>query len=404
MKGTRSADDPRLARLLARTDREQDQLTRAFSRPHLARVAAALAPFLFGGNDHERAQLAARRVTRGVHTAYARHIRALERDYRSHRFHQAHGGTSSVFNADLDRWLDGGPEALGPLAIASVQRAGVVRERAIRALGRRPEAPVLALLLVRLNDPVAQVRGAARAALEKRLVPANAAVFARYLPLVEGMATWVRTAGDALAERIQALLEREPLTLREYSRHRDADVRMGCYRLLARRHRGHEQMALVLRAAFADGDPRVRHLAATLALDLQYTPKSLRPALLDDMWRDRSPRIRRTALRELCRLGQAERYVRASVFDVNADVRFVARQQALRLELGIQYRATALAALAAPDSDKRQLVAALATLSDNGMQADCATVDRFRHHAIAAVRREADRTARILECDLQETL
>lgn len=382
------------------TSAQRAALVQALERGRLPQVAVALTRVVFGASDWNRARAAERHVRRLLLTARARSIRALEREYRSRRFFTAFGADATVSRASFAVWRGLGDSALGALAIGSVQRTGWVREQAVAELGVSRAAPACGLLLVRLNDPVRAIIRRARQALESWLSFDHLDTLARYLPLVDGMTTWIRTARakDDIPQRIYRLLAAHPRVLITHTSDDDPDVRHSCYQLIFRTRRGQPDIARFLRAALGDRAPGIRHLAAERILDPSWTPTSIRPALLADMGADRSPRIRARALRWLAKQPDAEAHVRRAVFDRNANVRFLARRYARRLELGIQYRARAMDALTDETSDRDALVAALATLSDHGRQADCGAVIPFLTHPLIRVRKEAQRTARILEC------
>ena len=381
-------------------------MERALTRGRLPEVAVALTRVVFSSSDRERARQGAAYMRQAIYRASARALRSLEREYRSPRFFTAFGSDATVSASSFASWRDVGEPALGALAIASVQRAGIVREQAVIELAAISAAPACGLLLVRLNDPVWAIARRARAGLERWLVASHVSTLARYLPLVDGMDTWARTARhlDSIAERIYALVAAHPQVLRAHTKGGDADVRLSCYRLLLRTCRRDEDMAELLRRALSDRSPRVRHHATEVILDPSQTPASVRPSLLTAMASDRSPRTRAKALRWLFKQPDAEAHVRRAVFDRNANVRFLARRYAHRLGLDIPYRRLALAVLGGDAGShgqarrRDQLVAALATLSDHGLQADCPAVRPYRQHPIAAVRKEAVRTANILEC------
>lgn len=388
---------------LVATPRQRFALERALSGRRLSSVAVALTRVVFSSVDRVRARAAAERVRVAVTGARAEAIRTLEREYRSPRFFREFGASATLTHDAFTRWSGVGEPALGALAIASVQRAGRVRELAVAELAELAAPAAYALLLVRLNDPVGAVARRAQQALEKWLSPARVTTLARYLPLVDSMSTWVRTTRrrDSLPARIYAQVSAHPQVLRAHSQHTDPAVRLSCYQLLFRSHRGCDSIASFLRSALADRNPRVRHRAAEVILDPQWTPPAVRPTLLVGMTNDRSPRIRARALRWLYKQPDAEVHVRRAVFDRNANVRFLARHYARRLDLGIPYRHRAVEILRAGTDERDQLIAALAMLSDHGRSDDCALVQMYRTYSIAAVRREAARTAGILECPEQ---
>jgi hypothetical protein len=109
------------------------------------------------------------------------------------------------------------------------------------------------------------------------------------------------------------------------------------------------------------------------------------------MEHDRSPFVRLAALRERARAASIERLTHAA-FDANAEVRFFARRFLARLGAAVDYRAQALAMLAAPHRDRQDVIGALATLSEFGRAEDLACIEAWTDDDRPSVAREARRT------------
>lgn len=373
------------------------RLEKAFASGRLPERAAALARLVFDPDD-ARGPLAARVLASLLGAASAGELRALERDYRSPRFIREHDVLAEL---DRARWalrssLDH-EGRLGALAIGSVQRSGRVREEAVRELGAREEVVAVGLLLLRLNDPVAEIGRAAAEAVERWRVPSRASAVGRYLPLLDAFDSWVRAAHDGFARSLLDRFARDEAVLFSLATDDDAALRASAYRRLAALRVKRETIAEVLERALEDEAPRIRRWAAITAADGAVTPPEARAALLPRMFEDPNPRVREIALRYLRRQDEGAPWVERAVFDPNAGVRFHARRFAHRAKLRIAYRDRALAVLADPDADARALIGALALLSDNGLRDDAPAIQPFLHHPQKRVRREARRTLDLLQ-------
>jgi HEAT repeat protein len=221
------------------------------------------------------------------------------------------------------------------LGLVSFHRSGYVRERAVRLLAAAPAGAGLPYLLIRLNDWVANVRSAARQAVEKCLGAGSPGLLLGNLALVVRLADCRRTDH---ADLVGALLRR--LTVPEYLpdllgvvRSGQQSVARACFRLLADlpgphlpalvqaglqardavvrlwaiRHlpttEGGARLGEALSARESDGSLAVRREA--LRVRLQALPETAEPAL-ERALLDRSPSVREFARFHLARVRPAD--------------------------------------------------------------------------------------------------
>ena len=94
------------------------------------------------------------------------------------------------------------------LKTASEHRNGYIREEAVIELAELGGPDALALLLVRVNDWVPQVRAAAAAGLNQFVTVENAALWVEALPALRRLRGCRRANHASLLERVEALLAR----------------------------------------------------------------------------------------------------------------------------------------------------------------------------------------------------
>jgi len=284
------------------------------------------------------------------------------------------------------------------LVIASCLRSGFTRADALRRLAVSFDPWVAAVAVVRLTDFVPAIAEDAERILRAHLRPSQAGIFVRILPLLDRLDRWSR-AGRALAAIRDLLVTRSLLCERalwEGARAQAPGVRLPACRLLSRRFRDDPRIEEVYALALADPSPVTRRWGAqTLAASHEVSPQ-IRRRLLPTLSADRSPAIRRLAVRLWAQEDDGVEHLVAAAFDGNSDVRHHARVALAQRKAAVDYRGRALKTLAAPTS-KTALIGALATLSDFGRRADIPVVHRFIDEPRSRVAAEATRTAEMLE-------
>ncbi|WP_052852855.1 hypothetical protein [Streptomyces avicenniae] len=326
----------------------------------------------------EEPALAARRLDSLLRQATPAELVRLEADYRGRRY-----GLGSLVHGP-------GRYAVALAALKSFDRSGYVREAGVAELADCPEPFPVPFLLLRLNDPVGEVRSLAQEALTTRLAPEHVDLLVRALPMLDRLSRR-RRAGGLLAV-VEDLLHRDGgEALWEGARSSDPLVRACSLRWLARI----EPVASV-RAAFAARDPALWRWAARVATSSRLTAaqqNDLLPCLEDSS----NPRIRRRALRARARQPQGEPYLRRAMLDRDARVRYEARAALYaRGHTGLApqvYRD----ALAPGDVPEGIVIAALGGLADLGGACDVPRVLDFLGHRKARVRAEAWRTLSLLD-------
>jgi hypothetical protein len=303
-----------------------------------------------------------------------------------------HRSLAPVLGTDAGPPSDPGRLGTAVTALLTFDRSGYLREAGVRRLADVDEPFVLPFLLLRLNDPVAPVRDRALAAVHRRLGVGHAARLVQLLPLIDGLSAR-RRAGPIVRGIGDLLLSGDPAgraALWAGARGDDVAVRTSCLRLLAT-----VDPAGAVRAAVGSGDSALRHWAAAVAT-APGLDAALQRQLLPLLESDPSPRIRWRALRARTRHPGAEPYLRRSLLDPDARMRYLARVglRALGQTGSIElYRDT----LAGPDAGPDALVGALAGLADVGNRADAARLPALLEHPSARVRGEAWRALAILD-------
>jgi HEAT repeat protein len=325
-----------------------------------------------------------------LRVASPRAVVYLEGVYRGRR-----RSLAPVLGTDVDTLLaDVGRHAAAVAALLTFDRSGYLREAGVRRLAGSDELFVLPFLLLRLNDPVEQVRDRATAAIGQRLGAGHASLLVQLLPLIEGLSVR-RRAGRIVRAIGDLLVSGDPAgraALWAGARGDDVAVRASCLRLLAA-----VDPAGAVEHAIRTGDPVLRHWAAGVATAAGFDPAAQR-RLLPLLESDPNPGIRWRALRARTRHPGAQPHLCRGLLDPDARVRYLARVGLRALghtgsaEL---YRDTLANADAGPDA----LVGALAGLADMGTRADAARLSAFLDHPSARVRGEAWRALATLDPD-----
>ncbi len=287
---------------------------------------------------------------------------------------------------------DFGQHAAAVAALLTFDRSGHLREAGVRRLAGADELFVLPFLLLRLNDPVEPIRDQATSAVSQRLGAGHAHLLVQLLPLIEGLSAR-RRAGPIVGSIGDLLVSGDSAgraALWAGARGDDVAVRASCLRLLAR-----IDPAGAVEHAVGTGDPVLRHWAAGVAT-VPGLDAALQRRLLPLLESDPNPRVRWRALRARTRHPGSEPYLRRSLLDPDARVRYLARVGLRALgHIGSAefYRVT----LADPGVGPDALVGALAGLADMGTGADAARLFAFLDHANARVRGEAWRALATLD-------
>ncbi|WP_159401163.1 hypothetical protein [Streptomyces sp. NRRL B-24484] len=336
--------------------------------------------------------LAASRLDAMLRTATPVELMRLEADYRRRR--GSIGSTGILMGGSASPGAPGdapaAPHALAVAALMSFDRSGYLRETGVTLLEASPEPFALPFLLLRLNDPVAQVRDLAQRAVTARLAdPGNVATLVRLLPLLDGLGKRSR-AGSMLAG-VEDLLRRSGAEeLRRGARSTDPAARACCLRWLAL-----IDPTEAVEAAFATRDPGLWQWAARLVTSSKLSPAD-QDAVLPLLDTCASPRIRLRALQARARQPHGEGHLREAMIDPDARVRYHARATLYArgyTDLAPQVYRDALAPGDVPDATA---VGALGGLADLGTAGDVPRVLDFTTHPRTRVRAEAWRTLSIL--------
>ena len=273
---------------------------------------------------------------------------------------------------------------------------GRIRETTILKLAQWSDGAELPYLLVRLNDWVAPVRDAARAALLARLYPDYARHFIHDLALVLRLSTCGRDDHAPFVDAVLGLLRRAECREALAGGLADPDrlVRRACFRLLAGADATVPEE--VLERALQDADPLIRLWAAREARD-----RLDRRAFLDwlpHLMRERFMPVRREALLGLVEKApdMAPAALRSAMLDSHASIRDLARHLIGKIE-NLDFRAFYLEASRSGSPDI--LSVAIAGLGDTGIRTDAVAVEPFLDHPVTKVRRAAIRAVGRLDAD-----
>lgn len=343
---------------------------------------------LFGWD--EEPDQAARRVAGLLRGATPSEVLCLEADYRSRRYGIASFGLGALLDG---RALSGaGPAEHRPAlaALLSFDRSGYAREAGVAELAEAPGAFPVPFLLLRLNDPVTEVRDLAQQALAPRLTAEHVPFLVEALPLLDHLGRR-RRAGPLLTVVADLLDRGGTEALWRGAGSEDPALRACCLRWLAR-----VDPVAAIRTAFATRDPALWRWAARVATSARLTSAE-QDALLPCLEESSSPRIRLRALRARARQPHGEGALRRAMLDRDARVRYHARATLYArglTDLAPQVYRDALAADPPPEA---VAIGALGGLADLGAACDVPRVRAFTTHRTACVRAEAWRTLSVLD-------
>ncbi|MCX4732689.1 hypothetical protein [Streptomyces sp. NBC_01363] len=339
---------------------------------------------------NEEPALAARHLDGVLRRVTPHELIRLESGYRSRRYglgaldHGTLAGDPEPDDATAER------HGTSVAALMSFDRSGYLREAGVARLAGTEDPFAVPFLLLRLNDPVEEVRVLAQGAVAARLGPEHVELLVRLLPLIDGL-RGRRRAGRVLTA-VEDLLHRAGTdALWQGARSDDPLVRGSCLRWLAR-----TDPVAAVGTAFTTRDPALWQWAARTATSSRLTPAE-QDALLPFLESSSSPRIRLRALRARARGPHGEAHVRRAVLDPDARIRYHARATLYargHTDLAPQVYRDALAPASVPDATA---IGALGGLSDLGGACDVPRILDFTAHPRARVRAEAWRALSILD-------
>ncbi|WP_326765020.1 hypothetical protein OG978_10970 [Streptomyces sp. NBC_01591] len=338
----------------------------------------------------EEPALAARRLDDVLRRVTPHELIRLESGYRSRHYslgavdHGALPGDQAPDDATAER------HGTAVAALMSFDRSGYLREAGVARLAGTADPFAVPFLLLRLNDPVEEVRVLAQGAVAARLGPEHVELLVQLLPLIDGL-RGRRRPGRVLTA-VEDLLHRAGTdALWRGARSDDPLMRGSCLRWLAR-----TDPVTAVGTAFTTRDPALWQWAARTATSSRLTPAE-QDALLPLLEGSSSPRIRLRALRARARSPQGEAQVRRAVLDPDARIRYHARATLYargHTDLAPQVYRDALAPASVPAATA---IGALGGLADLGSACDVPRILDFTAHPKARVRAEAWRALSILD-------
>lgn len=318
---------------------------------------------------------------------------ASEYLWLEHNFRSGTADDPQALRALQPREVHAQATASGRYSVAcgllSLHWNGHVREAAVRCLGSSGEAQAVPFLLLRLNDWVTQVRGAAKEALAACVASAGLEPLVLHLPLLARLERGARARAGGFVEEIRQMLLQQPAAVYAGLQSPDRAVRKECMRLAAAATRATRE-ELIARG-LASLDPAVQLLALPYALESAQPSRWLEPALA--FLSSRLVPLRLAALDALSLLSpeRSLEAARGALLDPCTSVRHLARWILSRAEeqgFAILYRQV----LAEPPAGDR-LIGALGGLGETGTKDDLAKVVPFLEHPRARVKKAAVRAA-----------
>ncbi|MFD7619041.1 hypothetical protein, partial [Streptomyces sp. NPDC059802] len=215
--------------------------------------------------DEEPAQ-AARRLDDVLRRVTPHELIRLESGYRSRRYGLGALGLGALAGDQAPDDATAERHGTAVAALMSFDRSGYLREAGVARLTGTEDPFAIPFLLLRLNDPVEEVRVLAQGAVAARLGPEHVELLVRLLPLIDGL-RGRRRAGRVLAA-VEDLLHRAGTdALWQGARSNDPLVRGSCLRWLAR-----TDPVAAVGTAFTTRDPALWQWAARTATSSRLTP------------------------------------------------------------------------------------------------------------------------------------
>jgi HEAT repeat protein len=281
-----------------------------------------------------------------------------------------------------------GDPSVSLLGMASFHQNGYVRQAAIDRLDLIASGAELPFLILRLNDWVPEVRGAAYEAIRSRLRPEYGRSFVINLALVSRLEEAGRTDHKAVLQAINDLLQTDECrtVLLDSLKSADRFIRRASFRLAM--NSAGADLREVFKQALDDDDTVVRLWAA------QKVSSAFAGAMLDDflevMRRDRFMPVRREALRLFVkrREDRAPEELRSALLDRHASMREEARYH-LRTIAPIDVAAFYRQALLVGESTN--LYPTICGLGETGSAADDRLILSYTLHRLGKVRGAAFR-------------
>lgn len=283
---------------------------------------------------------------------------------------------------------------LGPAAILTLHRNGHVREAALEVLAGYDDPVALRYFALRLDDIVPAIRERARVELERRLLARDAPEIVALLPLARRLSRRARAGVSAVLRALEAFLvdpARGLAALLAAAQSPDAELRLAALPLALRRSPLGADLVALHRAALADPDPRLGRLAAVELTSSRVDP-ALRDELLPLLLAHRDASLRRRALLAAARAPGAEPHLERALLDPRALVRLAARDKLRDGRSRALYRRT----LAGNDAPRRDVLGALAGLSEVGLAEDAALALRWLEDTHPRLQAEAVRCLSLL--------
>lgn len=279
-----------------------------------------------------------------------------------------------------------GPEPASAAGIASLHHSGWVRQRAVELLATSRDPLAVGFLLLRVNDWVGAVAGAARSALEARIAGGDLPSFVPWLDLAFRLEQARRNDLGSLVQHVRTALAAGSGV---------GALKAGCSsgtRAVRRRCIGiaFEARTFDLRPIVRDGledpDPVVRKQVAKAVGRVFEGPELQK--ILDQMLANRSPSVRYSALEILWeRSAEGSRAIQERfLMDPHPHVRGTARWF-LKSVAGVDIAGLYRAAL--PALPPRELAGAIEGLGEVGAAEDAARIAPFLRHERARVRAAA---------------
>lgn len=278
------------------------------------------------------------------------------------------------------------PAALGLLGLASSQRDGFEREKALRRVAVRSGGAELRFILLRLDDWVPQVRTLAIAAASARMVPAYATTWIECLPLLTAFSLRGRVRESSFVSWVYGWMAgpERVATLHAGIAHPDRKVRLEAFRLCA--ERAQTPVRELVDRAWRKDDATLRSRALRLAMERLQGADLSRIARLAVV--DSNARIAVHGLDLLFKLdpGAAKEELERALLHATETVRWAARYYLGKLGVS-GFAETYRDALRS--ERPRTVVAALAGLEQTGDAQDLERVLPFLEHENGSVARAA---------------